>query len=78
MSLKNGLEILDYMYRKTQSRPKMLCLFFIVPLVSLQSAIVTFAGHTHFLANIGLFKPNKILLMAKRARTFRKNIFKLK
>ena len=70
---KNELEILDYMYR-----PKISCLFFTVPLVSLQSAFVTFPGHTHFLANIVLFKPDKILLMAKRARTCRKNIFKLK
>ena len=59
-----------------QSRPKMFCLFFTVLLISLQSLIVTFPGHTHFLANI-VFKPDKILLMAKRARTCRKNIFKL-
>ena len=78
MSLKNEIEILDYMYSKTQSRPKMSCLFFTVPLVSLQSAIVTFPGHTHFLANTVFFKPDKILLMAKRARTCRKTIFKLK
>ena len=75
---KNELEIIDYMYSKTQSRPKMSCLFFIVPLVGLQSAIVTFPGHTHFLANIVFFKPGKIFLMAKRARTCRKNVFKLK
>ena len=53
---KNELEILDYMYSKTQSRPKMSCLFFTVPLVGLLSAIVTFPGHTHFLANIFFFK----------------------
>ena len=56
-----------------QSRP----IFFTEPLVSLQSTTVTFPGHTHFLANI-VFKPDKILLMAKRARTCRKNIFKQK
>ena len=66
------------MYSKTQSRPKMSCLFFTVPLISLQSAILTFPGHTHLLANIVFFKPDKIFLMAKRARTCRKNIFKLK
>ena len=33
----------------------MSCLFFTVPLVSLQSAIVTFPGHTHFLVNIVFF-----------------------
>ena len=76
---KNELEILDYMYDKMQSRPlNFLCLFFTVPLASLQSAIVTFPGHNHFLENIVFFKPDKILLMAKRARTCRKNIFKLK
>ena len=78
MSLKNELEILYYMYSKAQSSPKMSCLFFIVSLIGLQSAIVTFPGHTHFLANIVFFKPDKILLMAKRARTCRKNIYKLK
>ena len=75
---KNELEILDYMYSKTQSRPKMSCLFFTVRLVDLQSAIVTFPGHTQFLAVIVFFKPDKIFLMAKRARTCRKNVFKLK
>ena len=76
--LKNELEILDCMYSKTQSRPKMSCLFFTVRLVSLQSAIATFPGHTHLLANIVFFKPDNILLMANRDRTYRKNIFKLK
>ena len=75
---KNELEILDCMLSKMQSRPKMSCLFFTVLLVSLQSAIVTFPGHTHFLANIVFLKPDKILLMANRVRTCRKNIFKLK
>ena len=71
-------EILDCIYSKLQSRPKMSCLFFTVLMVSLQSAIVTFPGHTHFFASIIFFKPDKILLMANRARTCRKNIFKLK
>ena len=50
------------MYSKLKSRPKIFCVS------SSQyrwSAIVTFPGHTHFLANIVFFKPDKILLMAK-------------
>ena len=70
---KNELEVLDYMCSKMHSRPfNVLCLFFTVPLVSLQSAIVTFPGHTRFLENILFSKPDEILLMAKRARTCRK------
>ena len=57
-SSKNELEILDYNAVKTSN---VLCLFFKVLLVSLQSAIVTFPGHTYFLANIVFFKPDKIL-----------------
>ena len=38
------------MYSKMQTRRKMFCVT--VLLVSMQSAIVTFLGHTGFLANI--------------------------
>ena len=37
-----------------------------VPLVGLQSATVTFPGHTHFIANIVFFKHDKMLLIVKR------------
>ena len=52
--------------------------FFLVPLVDLQSAIVTFPGHTHFLANIVYFKHDKILLLAKKEPELAGNAFKLK
>ena len=37
-----------------------------VPLFDLQSVIVTFHGHSHFLANIVFFRHDKILLLAKK------------
>ena len=50
-----------------QSRPNVLSLFFTVRLVGVQSAIVTFPGHTDILAKT-FFKHDKILLLAKKAQ----------
>ena len=47
---KNDKGILDY--NKMQPRQNVLCCFLTVPLFDLQSLIVTFHGHSHFLANI--------------------------
>ena len=50
-------------------------LFLAVPLVSLQSAIVTFTGHNHFLENIVYFKHDKNTSTGEEgARTCRKRI----
>ena len=44
----------------------------------LQSVIVTFHGHSQFLANIVFFRHDKILLLAKKEQVVQGNIFKLK
>ena len=55
-----------------------MCLFLTVPLVGLQSGIVTFPGHIHFLSNIVYFKHVNILLLAKKEPELAGNTFKLK
>ena len=75
---KNDRGILDY--NKLQPRPKIFCVSsFMVPLFDIQSVIVTFHGHSYFLAYIVFFSGMiKYFYWQKRSKLSQENIFKLK